>query len=52
MEFIVTFLGNIYNLFNTPMDIYGFIFSFWDVLIFGIVVSVVFGFVRHMFFEN
>ena len=52
MDVLIDFLGQIYGLFNMKMDIYGFVFSFWDVIMFTLVIGVVFGFVRRMFYEN
>lgn len=52
MQVLLDFLGQIYELFNIPMNIYGFTFSFWDVMMFSLIVGVIFGFVRHMFYEN
>ena len=41
-----------YDALNTPMTIYGFTFSFWDVLMFMLIVGVIFGFVRRVFYEE
>lgn len=52
MDILVSFLGSIYELFNMKMDIYGFMISFWDIIMFSLIIGVIFGFVRRMFYEN
>lgn len=52
MANIVTFLGKIYELLNMKMNIYGFMFSFWDIIMFTLIGGVVIGFVRYLFYEN
>lgn len=52
MEVMIDFLASIYRLFNYEMTVYGFTFSFWDILMFGLVVSIVFAFVRYVFYES
>ncbi len=52
MENFLFVLGKVYELFNHPMTIYGFTFSLWDMLMFGLVVGVVIKFVGYMFYEN
>ena len=41
METLTSFFGMVIDLFKIPMTIYGFTFSFWDVLIFSLFASLV-----------
>lgn len=52
MQDLLSFLGKIYELFNMPMNIYGFVFSFWDIIMFTLVFGVLLGFVGYLFNEN
>lgn len=52
MENLVSFLGMIYNLFNLKMNVYGFEFSFWDIIMFTLIIGVIFAFIRRMFYDN
>lgn len=52
MEYFLALMAQVYELLNMKMDIYGFTFSFWDIIMFGLIVTALFGFVRHMFYEN
>ena len=52
MQHFVQFMGMIYNLFNLPINIYGFEFSLWQVFMFGLIVSIIFGFVGRMIHDD
>ena len=48
MEYFLAVMAMVYDLFNIPLNIYGFEFSLWQILIFGLLISVVFVFVGRM----
>lgn len=52
MQEMLQFLGMIYDLLNMPINVYGFEFSWWGIIMFTLIVGVIFGFVRRMFYEN
>ena len=52
MGFFVSFMASVYDIFNIPLNVYGFVFSFWDVLVFSMVGGVVFKFIGGVFYEN
>lgn len=52
MDAFLRVLGMVYDLFNTQMNIYGFTFSLWDVLMFGLIVGAVLKFVGYVFYED
>jgi hypothetical protein len=39
----------IYNMFALEMNVFGFVFSFWDVLMFSLVAGIVFSFIGRVF---
>ena len=45
MEVLVSFFAVIIEGFQMPFTVYGFTFSFWDLMIFSVVMSVLVGFV-------
>ena len=52
MEVLLGFFKGIYDLFQVEMNVYGFIFSFWDVFMFSLIVSVIFGFLGRVLHED
>lgn len=52
MEFFLQLMSMVYNMFNIPMNVYGFEFSLWQVMMFSIVVALVFGFVGKVFRDD
>ncbi len=42
----------VYDLFNLPINLYGFEISLWQGLMFGLLVSIVFGFVGRLFYDD
>lgn len=52
MADLMEFLGMIYGLLNTKMDIYGFMVSFWDIIMFTLVLGVLLKFAGYLFYEN
>ena len=45
-------LAKVFEFFQLEMNVYGFVFSFWDVLMFGLIVGVVLKFVGGVFYED
>lgn len=52
MSVLTDFLQAIYGLFKIEMDIYGFTISFWDILMFSLVVGLLFKFIGGVLNEN
>lgn len=48
MSDFLQIMSIVYDFFNMPMNIYGFEFSLWHVMIFGLFTSVVIGFVGRL----
>ena len=49
MEVFAAVMGAIFSLFQHPFTVYGFAFSFWEVLLFGVAVSFICIIVRGFF---
>lgn len=45
MEVLVSFFSVIIEGFQIPFTVYGFTFSFWDLMIFSVFMSVLVGFI-------
>lgn len=45
-------MGMILKLFQLEFDVYGFTFSLWQVMMLGVLLSVVIGWVSHVFYEK
>ena len=52
MESFLSVLAMVYNLFNYPLNVYGFEFSFWDVAMFALITGVVLKFIGMVFYED
>lgn len=52
MEYLLSFLAGVHSLFTIPLNVYGFVFSFWDVFIFSVVGTLIFKFIGGVFNEN
>lgn len=49
MEAFLAMMSGIVSCMQTPMNIWGFTFSFWDVFLFSMISSVIFGFIGKLF---
>lgn len=52
METFFAVMEGVYKLFARKMNVWGFYFSFWDVIIFGLLAALAFGFVRRIFYDS
>lgn len=52
MEFFHSILSATYNLFKTPFTIFGFTFSFFDVMLWSIVAALVLRFIWRIFIDG
>ena len=52
MGILAAFFGQIYNLFQIEMTVFGFTFSFWDVFMFSLVAGVIFSFLGGVLHED
>ncbi len=52
MDVFLGFMAKIYELFQIEMNVYGFVFSFWDVFMFTLVAGVLAAFVGGFLREN
>lgn len=49
MDAFFAMMSGIVDCMNTPMDIWGYTFSLWDVFMFSMISYVVFGFIGDFF---
>lgn len=49
MEDIYNFFSAVIQLFKIPMNVYGYVFTFWDVFLFTAVVGLIMWFVGSLF---
>ncbi len=52
LEGFLGVLSGVFDLLNMKMNIYGFVFSFWDVIMFVLILTLLFSFVRRTFYDN
>lgn len=50
MQILAPFFRNILNLFQIQMNVYGYVFSFWDVMIFTALALIVLWFLNRVIF--
>lgn len=51
MDFFMQYFAGILQLFKTPLTIYGFTFSFWDVFLFTAAASIVLRFIGRIMYD-
>lgn len=49
MDAFFQLMSGIVSCMQVPMEIWGFSFSLWDVFLFSMISTVVFGFIGHLF---
>lgn len=49
MEIFARFMGMVFDFLKTPITIYGYTFSYWDIILYTLVFSAVIAFIRGWF---
>lgn len=52
MEDIAALLSSTYRIFNIPLNLYGFSFSFWEVFLFGAVACIIGRIIMEVFLDD
>lgn len=51
MDVFFAVMSNVFEFFTMPMTVYGFTFSWWDIILWSLLASVVFSFIGRLFVD-